>query len=407
MEKVLDRFLRYIAVDTMSEGSSGKSPSTPGQLELAKIIKSELEDIGMSDVYLDKKGYVYARIPGNIDKTVPVIGLISHMDTSPDLNGRGVTPKIIRNYNGKDIILNERLNVILSPEEFPELLNYKNQTLVTTDGTTLLGADDKAGIAEIISACEFIINNKIRHGEIKVAFTPDEEIGRGVDFIDLKRFNADFAYTIDGEEIGSLEYETFNAANAIVTIKGKNIHPGYAKNKMKNSIIIAYELQSMLPESERPEYTEGYEGFFHLNSIKGNVEETTLHFLIRDHDKEKFESKKKLFRKHVKFLNEKYGKNTVKADIKDIYYNMKDKIIPNIHIIEYAKQAMKKCNINPEISPIRGGTDGAKLSYKGLPCPNLFTGGHNAHGKYEYIPVESMIKAVEVIVRLAETVTGK
>ena len=407
MNSIVDRFLKYIAIDTMSNENSKNSPSTTGQLDLAKSLKYELESIGITDVYLDEKGYVYATIPSNIEKNVPVVGFLSHLDTSPDMSGKEIKPKVLKNYNGRDIILNEELNIVLSNKEFPELLNYKNQTLITTDGTTLLGADDKAGIAEIITACEYIIKNNIKHGEIKIAFTPDEEIGKGVDLIDFKRFNADFAYTIDGGEIGSLEYETFNAANITVIVKGKNIHPGYAKNKMKNSILIAYELQSMLPDMERPENTEGYEGYFHLNSINGNVEETKLYYLIRDHDRDSFEERKKKLKKYIKFLNDKYGKNTVKANIKDVYYNMKDKILSRKYVIEYAKQSMKECNINPKILPIRGGTDGAKLSYKGLPCPNIFTGGHNAHGKYEYIPVESMIKAVEVIVKIVELVSEK
>lgn len=402
MEKAAERFLRYIKIDTKSDPDSKKNPSTEIQFDLAKILESELRNIGFEDVTLDKKGYVYASIHKNTDKKIPKIGFIAHLDTSPDMSGKNINPKIINKYNGADIVLNEKLNVVLSPKEFPELLNYKNQTLITTDGTTLLGADDKAGIAEIITALEYIINNKIKHGEISVAITPDEEIGRGADFFDLKKFNADIAFTIDGEEVGLFEYENFNAANATILIKGRNIHPGYAKLKMKNSIMISYELQSMLPINERPEFTEGYEGYFHMNSISGTVEDTKLIYLIRDHDKVKFENKKRHLKRCIKFLNEKYGKNTIKAKIKDIYYNMKDKIPTNMNIVEKVKEAMRQCNIEPKILPIRGGTDGAKLSYKGLPCPNIFTGGHNAHGKYEFIPIESMEKAVEVIIKIVE-----
>jgi tripeptide aminopeptidase len=405
MKKVVDRFLKYIEVDTTSDESSNKSPSSSGQYELARNLKLELEEIGLTDVYLDDNGYLYGSIPGNIKKEVPVVGFLSHLDTSPDMSGKNIKPNIINNYNGKDILLNEKLGIALSPQEFPDLLNYKNQNIITTDGTTLLGADDKAGIAEIITAVEYIINNQIKHGEIKIAFTPDEEIGRGVDLIDFKRFNTDFAYTIDGEELGSLEYETFNAANATVVVKGKNIHPGYAKNKMINSILIAHEFLSLLPETERPENTEGYQGYYHLNSIKGNVEETVLSFLIRDHDKGKFEERKNLMKNNMNSLNKKYSMDILQIEINDVYYNMKDKILPYKHVIEYAKQAIKECNMDPKILPIRGGTDGAKLSYKGLPCPNLFAGGHNAHGKYEYIPVESMVKAVEVIIKIVEMIT--
>ncbi len=407
MEKVVDRFLKYVSFDSQSNESSEQTPSTPGQIILAEYLTAELKDIGLTEVYFDKRGYVYASISKNIDKNVPVIGFISHLDTSPDMSGKEVKPKIFKDYNGKDIILNETLNILLSPKEFPELLNYKNHTIITTDGTTLLGADDKAGIAEIITAIEYIIKNNIKHGDIKIAFTPDEEIGRGTELFDFNKFNADFAYTIDSGEIGLLEYENFNAANAVITIKGKNIHPGNAKNKMKNSILIAYELQSLLPVNERPECTEGYEGFFHLNSITGNVEDVKLFYLIRDHDKSKFEKKKSFLEKCIDKLNKKYGEKTIKADIKDVYYNMKDKISSNMEVIEIVKKAMNLCSITPKIEPIRGGTDGAKLSYKGLLCPNIFTGGHNAHGKYEYIPVQSMIKAVEVIIKIIEINTEK
>ena len=403
MEKVIKRFIKYIKIDTQSNVESKVSPSTQGQLKFAEILISELKDLGLKGVSLDKNGYIMATLPSNIDKKVPVIGLIAHLDTSPDFSSKNVNPQFVENYNGTDIVLNKVKNIILSPVEFPELKQYVGQTLITTDGTTLLGADDKAGVAEIMSALEDIVKNKkIKHGEIKVAFTPDEEIGRGTDHFDVKKFGADYAYTIDGQEVGQLEYENFNAANVKMSIFGKNIHPGYAKNKMKNALLIAHEFQSLLPKRERPEFTEGQEGFYHLNNINGSVEKVDLYYIIRDHDRKKFENKKVFFRKRIEKINKKYGDGTINAEINDMYYNMKEKIEPVMHIVEIAKEAMTLCGITPVISQIRGGTDGARLSYMGLPCPNIFSGGRNPHGKFEYIPVESMVKAVEVIVKITE-----
>ncbi|KNF07935.1 peptidase T [Gottschalkia purinilytica] len=403
MEKVIEKFLRYVKIDTMSDESSETCPSTKKQLNLAKILVSELKEMGISDASVDENGYVMATIPSNIDKDVPAIGFIAHMDTSPDMSGANVNPQIVKNYDGKDIILNKENNIVLSPKDFPELKEYKGKTIITTDGTTLLGADDKAGVAEIMTAIEYIVNNpSIKHGTIKVGFTPDEEIGRGADRFDVEKFGADFAYTLDGGPIGELEYENFNAASAKIIISGRNVHPGSSKNKMINSMEIAMELNSMLPENEKPQYTEGYEGFFHLIGINGSVEETTVRYIIRDHDKNKFENKKKILSNAVKYLNLKYRSNLIKLDLKDQYYNMKEKIEPVIHIVETAKKAMIELGIEPKLTPIRGGTDGSRLSYMGLPTPNLFTGGHNFHGKYEYIPVESMEKSVEVILKIIE-----
>jgi len=403
MDNLLDRFIRYVKIDTQSDFNSKISPSSKKQLDLAVVLKEELISLGLNDVELDENGYIMATLPANTDKNAPVIGLIAHMDTSPDMSGNNVNPKIIKDYDGNDIILNQKNNTLLSPDDFKELKNYTGKTLITTDGTTLLGADDKAGIAEIMTALEYLINNpQIKHGRVRIAFSPDEEIGRGADNLDVKKFGAAYAYTVDGGELGQLEYENFNAANVNVTINGKNIHPGSAKNKMKNSILIAYELHSMLPVNERPEFTEMYEGFFHLNSISGTVEKTDMYYIIRDHDKDKFNNKKTLFKKAVDFINKKYGPKTVKYNMKEMYYNMREKIEPVFHVVEIAKKAIEKAGITPIINPIRGGTDGAKLSYKGLPTPNIFTGGHNFHGKYEYIPLESMHKAVEVIINIIE-----
>ncbi|SCG82301.1 tripeptide aminopeptidase [Proteiniborus sp. DW1] len=403
MKKVVDRFLNYVAIDTKSEYDSQDFPSSKKQFELANLLVKELNELGLKDVSVDENCYVMATLPSNTDKKVPTIGFIAHMDTSPDMSGENVKPKIVENYDGGDIILNKENNIVLSPKDFPELKEYIGKTLITTDGTTLLGADDKAGIAEIMTAIEYLVNNpQIEHGDIKVAFTPDEEVGRGADYFDVKKFNADFAYTVDGGRLGELEYENFNAAGVKLTIKGRNVHPGSAKNKMINSMEIAMELNSMLPENQKPKYTEGYEGFFLLSSLNGDVEETKASYIIRDHFRDKFEEKKGLMQKVVDFLNAKYGEGTVHLEIKDQYYNMKEKIEPVMHIVDTAKRAMEELGITPLITPVRGGTDGARLSYMGLPCPNLFTGGHNYHGKYEFIPVESMEKAVEVILKIIE-----
>ncbi len=403
MNKLVDRFLKYVKIDTQSDENSKFCPSTNKQLNLANKIVDELKNIGLQDISLDENGYVMATLPSNIDKKVPIIRFISHMDTSPDMSGTNVNPQIIENYNGEDIILNKEKNIILSPDDFPQIKNYVGQTLITTDGNTLLGADDKAGIAEIITAIEFLVNNPdIKHGTVKIGFTPDEEIGRGADLFDVKKFNADFAYTVDGGELGELEYETFNAAEAKINIAGRNIHPGVAKDKMINSILVAIRLNSMLPENQKPEYTTGYEGFFHLLDFKGSVDNTSLKYIIRDFDKKKFEEKKTLMTNAVKFLNSKYGKNIIDLEMNDQYYNMKEKIVPVIQIVETAKRAMIELGIEPKIFPVRGGTDGSKLSFMGLPTPNIFTGAHNYHGRFEYVPVQTMQKAVEVIVKITE-----
>lgn len=402
-DKVVEKFLRYISIDTQSDDSSSSNPSTAKQLDLAKLLFEELNMLGLKDVSLDDKGYVMATLPSNIDKKVPVIGFIAHMDTSPDMSGKDIKPQRIENYDGGDIILNKEKNIVLSPNEFPELKKYIGNTLLTTDGNTLLGADDKAGIAEIMTAIEHLIQNpQIKHGEIKIGFTPDEEIGRGVDYFDVKKFGAEYAYTIDGGGIGEIEYENFNAAYAKIIINGRNIHPGYAKGKMYNSLLIAMELNSLLPVNERPEYTSGYEGFYHIIKFNGNVEKTTIEYIIRDHDRTKFEQKKEFIKKVCDFINTKYPSGTAILELKDQYYNMREKIEPVMHIIDIVKKAMELTDVKPVIVPIRGGTDGSRLSYMGLPCPNIFAGGHNFHGKMEYIPIESMEKAVHVILKIIE-----
>lgn len=402
MEKVAERFLRLVKYDTTSQDDTKDFPSTKGQLKLAAVLAEELASIGLEDVNVDKYGYVTATLPSNNDKDGPVIGFIAHMDTSPEMPGKDVNPMIVENYDGGSIVLNTKLNILLSPEEFKELSQYKGQTLITSDGTTLLGADDKAGVAEIITAMEYLLSHpEIKHGTIRVGFTPDEEVGRGVDFFDVKKFNADFAYTVDGGALGELEYENFNAARADITIKGKNTHPGNAKDIMKNSIAIAMELNAMLPENEVPEHTSGYEGFYHLHGITGGVDKTIMKYILRDFSMEGLNKRKETLKKAADALNKKYGDETVSMDIKDQYYNMIEKINSNKHLIDTAYKAMKECGIEPKITPIRGGTDGARLSFMGLPAPNIFTGGHNFHGRYEYIPVNSMVKAVEVIAKIA------
>jgi tripeptide aminopeptidase len=400
LQNLVDRFLKYIKIYTTSDENSDTIPSTKRQLVLAEELKKELIEIGLDEVSLDENGYLMATIPSNIEKNCPVIGFIAHMDTSPDMSGENVKSKII-NYNGEKIILNAEKNIYLDPKDFPSLNDYNGKTIITTDGTTLLGADDKAGIAEIITASEILLKSDIKHGKIRICFTPDEEIGRGADFFDVKKFGADFAYTIDGGPLGELESENFNAASAKFYIQGKNVHPGTAKDQMINSILIANELISLFPKNERPENTEKYEGFFHINDINGSVEKTTLNMIIRDHDKELFEQKKDFVQKVVEKINKKYS-NAIKLELKDSYYNMKEIIEKNPHIMNLAKKAFLNCDVTPNIKPIRGGTDGARLSFMGLPCPNIFTGGHNFHGKYEYVVIESMEKAVQIIVEIAK-----
>ena len=399
--KVHERFLKYVKIDTQSIPDAEKIPSSEKQKDLGRLLVEEMISMGIRDAYMDENGYVYGTVEGNTD--APVIGFIAHMDTSPDMPGNNVKPKIIYNYDGGDIVLNEEKQIVMKVEMFEDLLKYKGQDIIVTDGTTLLGADNKAGIAEILSMAEYFISNpQIKHGTIKIGFTPDEEVGSGADLFNVEEFKADYAYTVDGGEIGELEYENFNAASARVTINGVNIDPGSAKNKMKNSILIGMEFHNMLPVYETPENTEGYEGFSLLSDMAGNVEKTLLEYIIRDHSMEKFIAKKERFEKIAAYLNEKYGQGTVELKLKDSYFNMKEKILPHMHIIENAKRAMENIGIEPDVVPIRGGTDGARLSYMGLPCPNLCTGGHNYHGRYEYIPIQSMEKVVELLIEIAK-----
>ena len=407
MQHIIDRFISYVTIDTESDANSETTPSTAKQWNLANKLVEELKAIGMQDVTIDDKSYIMATLPSNVIHEVPTIGFVSHFDTSPDFSGANVKPQIIPNYDGKDIILNKEQNIVLSPNYFKDLLLYKGQTLITTDGTTLLGADDKAGITEIVTAMEFLINNpEIKHGKIRVGFTPDEEIGRGAHHFDVAKFGAEWAYTMDGSQVGELEYENFNAAGAKIIFKGKSVHPGYAKGKMINSMLIANDFINELPIDETPETTKGYEGFFHVHHLTGSIEETVLELIIRDHNKKKFEKRKEFIEKITRKINKRFarqfGADIITAEIKDQYYNMKEKVLPVKHIVDIAEKAMKEVGIKPLIKPIRGGTDGSQLSYKGLPCPNIFAGGHNFHGKYEYVPVESMQKAVEVIVKIAE-----
>lgn len=401
MDKLIDRFFRYVKVNSKSDEHSETCPSTQGQLMLGNMLVEELKEIGLTDAAIDENGYVYATLPSNTDRKVPVVGFLAHLDTSPDFKAENAQPRVI-DHNGKPITLHKEQNILLSPLEFPIVNNYIGQKLIVTDGTTLLGADDKAGIAEIMTAMEFLVTHpEIPHGDIRVAFTPDEEIGRGADKFDVKKFNASYAYTVDGGSLGEIEYENFNAARAKIAIQGLNVHPGYAKNKMKNAMLIAMELNSMLPPYEVPEHTEGYEGFFHLTEFNGTVDSATVNYIIRDHDLRLFNKKKDFLIKIVDHLNLKYGARTVKITLIDQYYNMKEKIEPEMHIIELAKKAISESGVVPKVMPIRGGTDGSRLSYMGLPCPNLFTGGHNFHSRFEFIPVKSMEKAVEVIVKIA------
>lgn len=406
MESVTDKFLRYIVVDTRSSEESNTVPTTKKQLNLGKKLVQELKQIGIENANLDENGYVMAFLAGNTNKKVPAVGFISHMDTSPEISGENVKPNIVTNYDGSDIVLNSDKNIVLSTKDFPEIKNYIGETIITTDGNTLLGADDKAGVAEIMTAVEYLVNHpEIKHGDIKIGFTPDEEVGKGPDYFDVKKFNAEFAYTIDGGQIGELEFENFNAASAKVKIKGRNVHPGYAKNKMINSMLIAAELIGMLPKNEVPEATEGHEGFYHLISINGGVEETELYYIIRDFDSDNFEKRKKFMLDSMKLLNKKYGSGVVSIDVKDQYRNMKEKIEHVKYVVDIAYEAIKQSSVEPEIVPIRGGTDGARLSFMGLPTPNIFTGGHNFHGRYEYIPVFAMEKAVEVIINILELIS--
>ena len=405
---LVERFLRYVSFDTQSDDNSGVTPSTPKQMVFAQYLKNELETQGLEEIELDEYGYLYATLPANTDKEVPTIGFIAHMDTSPDMSGANVTPRIVHNYDGSDIVLCEEENIILAPAQFPELLDHKGEDLIVTDGKTLLGADDKAGIAEIVSAIVYLQQHpEIKHGKIRVGFNPDEEIGLGAHKFDVAKFGCQWAYTMDGGEVGELEFENFNAAAAKIIVKGRNVHPGYAKNKMVNAIRVANEFMSLLPGNETPESTEGYEGFYHVVGVEGSVEEATISFIIRDHDRTKFEARKECMQAWGEAINAKYGAGIVTVELKDQYYNMRQQIEPVMHIIDIAFKAMEEAGVTPKVKAIRGGTDGAQLSFKGLPCPNIFAGGLNFHGRYEFVPVQSMEKAMMVVVKIAELVAQK
>ena len=400
---VIERFLKYVTFDTQSDESTGVTPSTPKQMVFAQYLKTELEELGLKDISLDENGYLFATLPSNVDHEVPVVGFIAHMDTSPDMRGENVKPRIVEKYDGKDIPLCAEENIILSPANFPELLDHVGEDLIVTDGHTLLGADDKAGIAEIVGAVAYLIAHpEIKHGDIRIGFNPDEEIGLGAHKFDVKKFGAKWAYTMDGGEVGELEFENFNAAAAKIRVKGRNVHPGYAKNKMINSLLVANEYASLLPADETPGTTEGYEGFYHLIGMEGEVENTVLSYIVRDHDREKFEARKQALLDYAAQLNEKYGEGTVTVELKDQYYNMRQQVEPLMHIIDIAFAAMQEAGVTPKVKAIRGGTDGAQLSFKGLPCPNIFAGGLNFHGRYEFVPVQSIEKAMNVVVKIAE-----
>lgn len=400
---IVERFLKYVSFDTQSDENSGVTPSTPKQMVFARYLKEELEGLGLEEIELDENGYLYATLPANTDKEVPVIGFIAHMDTSPDMSGENVTPRIVHRYNGDNIMLCEEENIVLSPAQFPELLDHQGEDLIVTNGKTLLGADDKAGIAEIVSAIVYLQEHpEIKHGKIRIGFNPDEEIGLGAHKFDVEKFGCQWAYTMDGGEVGELEFENFNAASAKVVIKGRNVHPGYAKNKMINAIRVANEFMSQLPGEETPEHTEGYEGFYHVVGIEGGVEQTIVSYIIRDHDRAKFEARKECMKAYGDAINQKYGEDIVTVELKDQYYNMRMQIEPVMHIIDIAFKAMEEAGVTPKVKAIRGGTDGAQLSFKGLPCPNIFAGGLNFHGRYEFVPIQSMEKAMMVVVKIAE-----
>ena len=400
---LVERFLRYVSFDTQSDDNSGVTPSTAKQMVFAQYLKNELEALGLEEIELDEYGYLYATLPANTDKEVPTIGFIAHMDTSPDMSGADVTPRIVHNYDGSDIVLCEEDNIVMTTSQFPELLEHKGEDLIVTNGKTLLGADDKAGIAEIVSAIVYLQQHpEIKHGKIRVGFNPDEEIGLGAHKFDVEKFGCQWAYTMDGSEVGELEFENFNAAAAKIIVKGRNVHPGYAKNKMMNAIRVANEFMSLLPSSETPETTEGYEGFYHVVGIEGSVEEATISYIIRDHDRTKFEARKECMQAGGEAINAKYGAGTVTVELKDQYYNMRMQIEPVMHIIDIAFKAMEEAGVTPKVKAIRGGTDGAQLSFKGLPCPNIFAGGLNFHGRYEFVPIQSMEKAMMVVVKIAE-----
>ena len=405
---LVERFLKYVSFDTQSSEESGVTPSTDKQMVFARFLKTELEQLGLEDIELDEHGYLYATLPANIDKPVPTVGFIAHMDTSPDCSGANVYPRIVENYDGSDIVLCAEEGIILSPAQFPELLEHKGEDLIVTDGKTLLGADDKAGIAEIVSAIAWLKEHpEVKHGRIRVGFNPDEEIGLGAHKFDVAKFGCEFAYTMDGSEVGELEFENFNAAGAKFTVKGRNVHPGYAKGKMINSMLVANYLMSLLPADETPATTEGYEGFYHLVGLQGEVEQTTLSYIIRDHDRARFEERKRVMQSLVEQVNAHYGEQLVSLDMKDQYYNMREKIEPVMYVVDIAKQAMEAAGITPKVKAIRGGTDGAQLSFKGLPCPNIFAGGLNFHGRYEFVPIQSMEKAMQVVVKISELVANR
>ena len=405
---LVERFLKYVSFDTQSNEETNVTPSTEGQMVFARYLKEELEELGLEEISLDENGYLFATLPANTDKEVPVVGFIAHMDTSPDMSGKNVSPRIVANYDGGDILLNSAENIVLSTERFPELLDHKGEDLIVTDGTTLLGADDKAGIAEIVSAIVYLKEHpEIKHGKIRIGFNPDEEIGLGAHKFDVEKFGCDWAYTMDGGEVGELEFENFNAASAKVVFKGRNVHPGYAKNKMINSIRVANQFMSMLPAEETPEHTEGYEGFYHLVGISGEVEQTTVSYIFRYHDRARFEERKKNMEALVGKINAEYGEGTALLELHDQYYNMREKIEPVMHVIDIAFKAMQEAGVKPAVKAIRGGTDGAQLSFKGLPCPNIFAGGLNFHGRFEFVPIQSMEKAMKVVVKIAQLVAER